>query len=61
MTSSVFSFLYFYPEYANLNPQLFAKYIPNVLPPTKMEDLPLYIAETQRLQEELLVHQGYNR
>lgn len=48
-------------EYANLNPQLFAKYIPNVLPPTKMEDLPLYIAETQRLQEELLVHQGYNR
>ncbi|XP_072026548.1 CDK2-associated and cullin domain-containing protein 1-like [Amphiura filiformis] len=48
-------------DYAQLNPPLFAKYIPNVLPPTRLEDLPLYIAETQRLQEELLAHQGYNR
>ena len=49
------------PDYAQLNPALFAKYIPNILPPTRLEDIPVYIQETQRLQQELTGCQEFNR
>lgn len=49
------------PDFAQLQPQLFAKYIPNVLPPTTESDLDKYIEETRRMQEELLKQQGFTR
>ncbi|XP_071947704.1 CDK2-associated and cullin domain-containing protein 1-like [Antedon mediterranea] len=49
------------PEFATLNPRLFAKYIPNVLPPTRMEDLPMYAEEAQVMQHNLQEQQGFSR
>ncbi|XP_033102795.1 CDK2-associated and cullin domain-containing protein 1-like [Anneissia japonica] len=49
------------PEFATLNPKLFAKYIPNVLPPTRIEDLPMYAEEAQLLQQDLQEEQGFSR
>ncbi|XP_072177697.1 CDK2-associated and cullin domain-containing protein 1-like [Diadema setosum] len=62
VASEIVSSLYsFSQEYAQLNPGLFAKYIPNILPPTRLEDIPVYIEETQRLQRELTGCQDFNR
>ncbi|XP_780853.3 CDK2-associated and cullin domain-containing protein 1 [Strongylocentrotus purpuratus] len=58
ITNSLYSFS---QDYAQLNPALFAKYIPNILPPTRLEDIPVYIQETQRLQQELTGCQEFNR
>lgn len=41
------------PDYARLRPQLFSKYIPNILPPTSVSDLDKYAEETKQLQQEL--------
>ncbi|KAL8586031.1 hypothetical protein ACOMHN_045417 [Nucella lapillus] len=41
------------PDYAIGNTELFSRFIPNVLPPTKVSQLDDYIAETQRLQQQL--------
>ncbi|XP_064603535.1 CDK2-associated and cullin domain-containing protein 1-like [Liolophura sinensis] len=40
-------------EFAQLKPQLFAKYIPNVLPATSEKDLERYIQETKEMQSAL--------
>jgi len=47
------------PEFAELRPQLFAKYIPNVLPPCREEDLERYIQETQQMQRDLRTHPDF--
>lgn len=44
------------PDYAKLRPNLFARYIPNVLEPCRIEDLDKYIAETKQLQRDLNNH-----
>lgn len=44
------------PEYADLRPHLFARYIPNVLPPTQADELERYIEETQQMQRDLRTH-----
>ncbi|XP_077992497.1 CDK2-associated and cullin domain-containing protein 1-like [Glandiceps talaboti] len=41
------------PEYAALKPQLFARFIPNILPPAKEELLDQYIEETIQMQRDL--------
>nr|XP_054766284.1 CDK2-associated and cullin domain-containing protein 1-like [Lytechinus pictus] len=58
ITNSLYSFS---QDYAQLKPALFAKYIPNILPPTRLEDIPVYIQETQRLQQELIGCKEFNR
>lgn len=42
-----------FPEFAQIKPQLFAKYIPNVLPATSEKDLERYIQETKEMQSAL--------
>ncbi|KAK7109087.1 CDK2-associated and cullin domain-containing protein 1-like [Littorina saxatilis] len=41
------------PDYALANTELFARFIPNVLPPTNISDLSQYIEETHHLQQQL--------
>lgn len=40
-------------EYVSMAPTLFARYIPNVLPPMQLSDLPNFVVETQQYQEYL--------
>lgn len=40
-------------EYANMAPSIFARYIPNVLPPMQLSDLPNFVAETHQYQQYL--------
>lgn len=47
------------PDYAQLRPQLFAKYIPNVLPPCSLSELDHYVQEVQQLQRDLLTHPDF--
>ena len=47
--------------YVQLRPQLFAKYIPNVLPPSSLSDLDHYVQEVQQLQRDLLTHPDFIR
>lgn len=49
------------PEYAQLRPQLFARYIPNVLPPCSLEELDKYVQEAQQMQRDLLTHPDFFR
>ncbi|XP_029645220.1 CDK2-associated and cullin domain-containing protein 1 [Octopus sinensis] len=42
------------PEYAQLKPDVFAKYIPNIRPPTSISELDEYGAEDRKMQLELL-------
>lgn len=44
------------PGFSELHPCLFARYIPNILPPTKPEDLDKYIEEAQQMQRDLRSH-----
>lgn len=44
------------PEYAQLRPQLFARYIPNILPPCSINELNQYKQEVQQMQRDLLTH-----
>ncbi|XP_022091876.1 CDK2-associated and cullin domain-containing protein 1-like isoform X2 [Acanthaster planci] len=48
-------------DYAELNPGLFAKYIPSILPPCNVENLSDYIAETHQMQTQLLSQEDFNR
>ncbi|GAB1604028.1 CDK2-associated and cullin domain-containing protein 1-like [Argonauta hians] len=42
------------PDYAQLKPDVFAKYIPNIRPPTSISELDEYGAEDRKMQQELL-------
>lgn len=48
-------------EYAQLRPQLFARYIPNVLPPCSLDELDKYVQEAQQMQRDLLTHPDFFR
>ena len=50
-----------FSEFASRNPELFARFIPNVLPPTRPQDLPGLIEQTQQLQQSLVTNEGYSR
>lgn len=41
------------PEYAMVNSSLFARFIPNVLPPTTLANLEQYIEETRQMQQQM--------
>lgn len=41
------------PDYVKLRPELFSKYIPNVLPPTCVANLDQYVEETKKMQEDI--------
>lgn len=41
-------------DYAQLKPDVFAKYIPNIRPPTSISELDEYGAEDRKMQLELL-------
>ncbi len=43
------------------NPVLFARFIPNILPPTQCDQLPNLIQEDRLLQENLVTSQGFTR
>ncbi|XP_033757779.1 CDK2-associated and cullin domain-containing protein 1-like [Pecten maximus] len=43
------------PEYAKMKPELFAKFIPSILPQTSVTDLDRYIEEAQQIQRDLKV------
>lgn len=49
------------PEFSSRNPLLFARFIPNLLPPTQCEHLPNLIQEDRMLQENLVTSQGFTR
>lgn len=49
------------PEFAMLSPEIFSKYIPQILPSTTVSDLPNLIQETQNMQRELESVHGYTR
>ncbi|XP_006816026.1 CDK2-associated and cullin domain-containing protein 1-like [Saccoglossus kowalevskii] len=49
------------PAYAQLKPYLFAKFIPNILPPAQEDLLEQYVEETRQMQQELIERQGYSR
>lgn len=49
------------PEFAERSPQLFARFIPNMLPATQPQDLPFLMEQTQQMQEELAASQGFTR
>ncbi|XP_071793793.1 CDK2-associated and cullin domain-containing protein 1-like isoform X2 [Asterias amurensis] len=51
----------FNPDYADLHPGLFAKYIPSILPPCLIENIPDYIKESHEMRIQLLSHQEFNR
>merc|ERR1712226_170355 len=44
------------PECAQLRPHLFAKYLPNILPPCSEAELGRYIEEARQMQKDLLTH-----
>ncbi|ELU05474.1 hypothetical protein CAPTEDRAFT_119976 [Capitella teleta] len=44
------------PEYAKLRPQLFAKYLPGILPPCEERELNCYIEEAKQMQRDLSNH-----
>lgn len=48
------------PDWIQLAPSLFAKFIPNILPPSLESELHEYAAQDQKLQRELLLN-GYTR
>ena len=48
-------------EFSSRNPVLFARFIPNLLPPTQCEQLPSIIQEDRMLQEDLVTSQGFSR
>lgn len=48
------------PEYATLKPELFSRFIPNVLPHTSVTELDRYIEETQNMQIEMRKLDGFN-
>ena len=48
-------------EFSSRNPVLFARFIPNLLPPTQCEQLPSLIQEDRMLQEDLVTSQGFSR
>lgn len=48
-------------DYAKLKPELFSKYIPNVLPPTCVTNLDQYVQETKKMQEELHSLPGFQQ
>ncbi|XP_013779558.1 CDK2-associated and cullin domain-containing protein 1-like [Limulus polyphemus] len=59
--SSVINRLYSLKKgYATLAPHIFAKYIPNVLPPMSVSELPHAVEETQKLQQNL-IERGFTR
>lgn len=41
------------PEYAQMKPHLFSRYIPNIHPPTHVSELAKYVEETRKLQQEI--------
>jgi hypothetical protein len=49
------------PDYARLRMHIFARYIPNVLPPCTLTDLEHYIHETRQIQRDLLSHPDFIR
>ena len=49
------------PEFAQQRPQLFAKYIPQILPPCRESELASYIAEAQQMQRDLRTHPDFIR
>lgn len=49
------------PEFSERNPMLFARFIPNILPPTQFDQLPSLIQEDRLLQEDLVTSQGFSR
>ena len=52
---------FYLPEYAKLKPELFSKYIPNVLPPTCVANLDQYVEETKKMQEEIHSLPGFQQ
>ncbi|XP_027752810.1 CDK2-associated and cullin domain-containing protein 1 isoform X2 [Empidonax traillii] len=48
------------PEWVQMAPALFSKFIPNVLPPAVESELPEYAAQDQKLQREL-IQNGFTR
>ncbi|XP_035671686.1 CDK2-associated and cullin domain-containing protein 1-like isoform X1 [Branchiostoma floridae] len=49
------------PDLAPQYPDLFARFIPNVLPQASADDLPRIVEETRRWQQELLEREGFAR
>ncbi|EDO48686.1 predicted protein, partial [Nematostella vectensis] len=49
------------PGFAERNPALFAKYIPNLLPPSTPQDLPSLIEQTQQMQKDLVDNPDFTR
>ncbi|CAH1783770.1 unnamed protein product [Owenia fusiformis] len=47
------------PDFSAHHPQLFAKYIPNILPPSTPDDIQHYIDETAQMQRDLKTHPLY--
>ncbi|XP_041370458.1 CDK2-associated and cullin domain-containing protein 1-like [Gigantopelta aegis] len=47
-------------DYVTLNRDLFARYIPNVLPPTSVTDIETYIEETKQMQRDIHHIPGFN-
>lgn len=50
-----------FAEFSERNPMLFARFIPNILPPTQCDQLPSLIQEDRLLQEDLVTSQGFSR
>ncbi|XP_013378608.1 CDK2-associated and cullin domain-containing protein 1 isoform X2 [Lingula anatina] len=48
-------------DFAQLQPDLFARYIPNILPPSSESDLQRHIEETQIMQQQLMSHPEFTR
>ncbi|KAG9463496.1 hypothetical protein GDO78_021621 [Eleutherodactylus coqui] len=48
------------PEWVQLAPALFSKFIPNILPPALESELQDYAAQDQKLQQDLMQN-GFNR
>ena len=51
--SCIFNFFLILPDFAQLRPLLFAKYLPNILPPCREEDLDKYIEEAKQMSRDL--------
>jgi len=47
------------PDFSALHPQLFARYIPNILPPSRPEDIDKYVEEAQQMQRDLRSHPDF--
>ncbi|KAH0623708.1 hypothetical protein JD844_006777 [Phrynosoma platyrhinos] len=48
------------PEWVQMAPALFSKFIPNILPPAVESELEEYAAQDQKLQQEL-IQEGFSR